>query len=204
MTDHPRPLDLEAYSVGEALPGLEAHLERCAACRDQIAAIERERQALLARLPPPRFIAGVAARRAAADRRARRLRAATAGGLGALAIAAVAAVLVLPSAPAAMRAKGIGVEIFVKRGDLVASLRADGRVRAGDGLRVSLTLPEAQRVSLWFVDAHGRVDPYPGGMRELPAGPNLLSGVTVDRPCVDMVLIIATRDARFERTLPCE
>lgn len=66
---------------------------------------------------------------------------------------------------------------------------------------MALTLPEAQRVALWFVDVHGRVDPYPGGTRELPAGRSVLPGVAVDAPCVDMVLIIAAGDARVEHRL---
>jgi hypothetical protein len=156
---------------------------------------------LLERLPPARFVAAVSARRAVADGQSRRRRF-LAGGLGMACIAA--AIALLPSAPVTgARAKGVGVEIYRNRGGQVEPL-GDGRVRAGDGLRVALTLPEPQRVSMWFVDAHGRVDPYTEGERELPAGPNLLPGVTVDPPCLDMTLIIATRDARFERMISCE
>jgi hypothetical protein len=199
---HPRSVALEAHATGEPAPGVTEHLVDCAACRGQIAVLERERTALLERLPVAQFVARVAVRRETAERRARRRRLAV-GGV-AIAIAA-AAVLVVPSMRSSgTRFKGIGVEIFRKRGAAVDALDARARIRAGDGLRVSLTLPEAQRVVLWFVDAHGRIDRYPGVERELPAGPSLLPGVTVDPPCVDMTLIIATRDGRLERALPCE
>jgi len=199
---HPRCRALEAHATGEPAPGVAEHLADCAACRGQVEALERERGELLARLPAARFVAGVAARRVAVEHHARRRRLAIGGGAVVL---AAAAVLLAPSLRTAdTRFKGFGVEIFRKRGAAVEALDASGRIRAGDGLRVSLTLPQAQRVALWFIDAHSRIDAYPGGERELPPGPTLLPGVTVDQPCVDMKLVIATPDGRLERTLACE
>lgn len=204
MTEHPRIRDLEACAVGEATPELAAHVDGCIACRGHLAKLEHERQALLDRLPPARFVAGVAARRAASERRTRRRRLVVASGLGLAAAAAVVLVLPPPAPATGARLKGVGVEIFRKRGGVVEPLGAAGRVRAGDGLRVSLTLPAPQHASIWFVDAHGRVDPYPGGERELAAGPNLLPGVTVDAPCVDMTLVVALPGGRFEQVVSCE
>jgi hypothetical protein len=200
MTEHPRIRELEAYAVARDDAAIAAHVRACATCGEQIAAIEREREALLHRLPAHTFVAAVAARRAAADRRARSRR-----WLGGSAIACAAAAAVLWLAPTTgVRAKGVGVEVFRKRGERVERFGDGDRVRAGDGLRVSLVLPAAQHATVSFVDARGHVDAYPEGDRDFPAGTTVLPGVTIDPPCIDLTLVIATRDTRLARKLPCE
>jgi hypothetical protein len=141
MTEHPRIRDLEAFTVGEAAPELAAHVDDCIACRDQIAKLEHERQALLGRLPPDRFVRSVAARRAAAERRLRGRRLAIASGLGGLGIAAAVALLLLPPAAPARgaRLKGVGVEIFRQPGwsGIRSALAARHIARVADPARAA-------------------------------------------------------------------
>jgi hypothetical protein len=132
-----------------------------------------------------------------------------------------------PSAADDTRMKGTAIQIFRKRGEQVMPVGDGDRIRAGDGLRIALTLERPDRVSVWFVDRTGRIDPYPGtdpgaalgtdpgpeqgalasGDRptSLAAGYTLLpGGVVVDAPCVDMRLIVQTSAGQLERALRCE
>jgi hypothetical protein len=107
---------------------------------------------------------------------------------------------------AGARLKGVGVEVYRRRGERVELLPDDARVRAGDGLRITLTLPAAGPVSLWFVDADGHVDAFPDATSlPLAAGPNVLPGaVVVDAPCRDLELHVRTAQGEYERSLRCE
>jgi hypothetical protein len=217
---HPRGRDLEAHAAGESTPSspsLVAHLPSCAVCRHRVAALAQDRERQLARLPAAVFVAQVARRREQHAARARRRNiaiVAIASGLG-LATAAAAGLTIVPSVPDVtigstatddVRMKGIGIQVFRKRGEQVAPLATGDRVRAGDGLRIAVTLAQPDRVSVWFVDRNGHIDRYPDEIPPtLAAGDTVLPGaVVVDAPCVDMRLIVQTSAGRLERALSCE
>lgn len=211
MSEHLRTRDLEAFAAGEPGVAGAGHIERCDSCRAQVAALLLERDELLARVPPATFVAAVAARRRTNGSRARRRAVAVLSGLGLTVAAAAGVALVLRSPPpstqtSGVRLKGVGVHVLRKRGEIVAPLEAADRVRAGDGLRLAITLSEPAGISVWFVDRAGRVDRYPGQPQfALAAGETLLPGsVVVDDPCVDMELVVATRAGQFSRKLACE
>jgi hypothetical protein len=208
MSEHPRTRELEGFAAGAAAATIAGHIEDCDRCRGVVAQLTHERERLLARLPAATFVAQVARRREAGARRARRRWLAWGSGVGALAVAAASVLLILRSElpVTGARLKGIGVEVFRRRGERVEPLASDGRVRAGDGLRLSVTLPAADEVSVSFVDAQGRVDAFPGAERlALPAGEHLLPGaVVVDDPCVDLRLVVRTRAGELTRSLTCE
>jgi hypothetical protein len=65
-------------------------------------------------------------------------------------------------------------------------------VRAGDALRIVVTLPHPEPVDAWFVDATGRVDRLlVGGPVSAGAGEHTLPGsAIVDSPCTDMWLVV--------------
>ncbi len=208
---HPRRRELDALAVGEPSAEVARHVEACGRCREQVALVGHERERLLARLPAHTFADQVEARRNASAPPWRRLRPATfLAGLGVAAAAAASLALAVrthPPAPAdGTRLKGVSVEVFRKRGAQVTRLDAGARVRAGDGLRVSLTLPGADQVSIWFVDKAGRIDRFPDATSlALVAGANLLPGaVVIDEPCQDLRLVVATSVGQLERTLTCE
>ena len=227
MNEHPRTRAIEAFAAGEQPDGVADHLEACDRCRGLVAGIAHERERLLARSPAAAFVAQVKLRREAGQRRARRRWFAWGSGLSGLGLAAAAALLLVPrldgsarldgaprpvaptqgpGAGAGVRLKGTGVEVFRRRDEQVERLTDEARVRAGDGLRIAVTLPAAESVSVWFVDAQGRVDRFPEAQPlALGAGENLLPGaVVVDEPCVDLHLVVRTRAGELVRSLRCE
>lgn len=124
-------------------------------------------------------------------------------GLGAGLLAAAAALVLLRPAPRpeGVRWRGGDLTVHRLRGGVVTVLGDEG-VRAGDGLRVVVTLPRPAPVDAWFVDARGRVDRlWPGGPRPLPAGPQALpDSVTVEAPCVDLFLVVVSGAAARPET----
>lgn len=201
---HPSDRAIAAYATGETLVEVAAHAAGCERCRARVAVIELDRVRLLARLPPARFVAAVVAQRdELRARRRRRAAVAVVAAVGALA----AGWLVIPRAPVGeTRLKGTSVNVFRKRGDRVVALDETEHVRAGDGLRVAITVPRPARASVWFVDREGKLDPLPGGDEvALVPGENVLAGaVVVDAPCVDLRLVVRLADLEIERGLTCE
>ena len=198
---HPAALSLERFATGELGPGerarLELHLAACPRCRTEVAAVDADRQALLLRLPPDRFVAALE------DRQARHWwRLAGAGSLG-LVAAAAAAWLVAAPPRSALRAKGIGLVVHLQRGESVRRLGEEETIQAGDALRVALSLPRPARVTAWFADAQGQVEALaPEGPAALAAGEQLLPGsVVVDAPCRDLVLVVGVGEAASPATL---
>jgi len=178
-------LALDQMAAGEdpgALHGeaRRAHLRQCALCESRRLALQADAGALLARRPalglggdgqPPIRPSG------------RRWLA------GALASGAVAAVIVMGAtrkpAPSLRTKGGIGLDLFVKRGDgRVEALLPDAPVSAGDALRFRVSSDGAAGVvALVGVDAAGAVqayDPTPGAFPALSAGERrLLDGSIV-------------------------
>src|SRR5712692_1070124 len=199
MTGHPSGLTLERFSVDDLPPdtreSTRGHLEVCSECRRKLDELERERDSQLRRFSPESLIASI--------RKKRRpfLPLIPALGFGALGLVAAAVVLVLFAPGDRVRLKGTAVAIYRQRGDEVRLLGPEQRIRAGDGLRVVLTLATRQPVAAWFVDAQGRVDRFLSeGSAALERGERPLPGsAIVESPCVDLWLVVATGTGAAQR-----
>ncbi len=198
MSGHPSSLRLERFSVDdlpvEAQERTGAHVQGCDECRRSLGELEQAREDCLRALPPERLLGKIAQKRR--DIRPRRLWI----GLTALTAAAAGAlILVLPQTDR-VQLKGLGVSVYCRRGDQVRLLAPGERIRAGDGLRVALTLANRQPAAAWFVDARGRVDRFlTDGSTALEAGEHALPGAIVESPCVDLWLVVAAGSGASER-----
>lgn len=191
---HPVAIMLERFFVGDLAPperdAVQAHVAACLCCRKYLADLAAARAERLAAVPPALFVSQVAARR----RRGTVQRATRSAAIVALLGAAAALAIIMR--PPEVRYKGSGFFVERQRDGVVTRLGSDLRIRAGDALRVVAVLPQAEPVSLWFVDVSGRVDALFDGPQEMPAGEHALpGGVTVDAPCVDGWIVLATGKA---------
>jgi hypothetical protein len=220
MSLHPSELVLERLSVNdlprEVREETERHVGDCLSCRQFLGELEAEKRERLREVPPEMFMANLARRRKREEQRSRgRLMTIVAGAM----LAAAAMVVVIPRlretpGPGGqvrtdegrgdevrtdqVRLKGgVGVMVHRRRDDAVTALPAEARVRAGDGLRVVVTLDRATVVDVWFVDRQGRVDRlFESGAIELSPGQHALPGsAIVNDPCVDLWLVVATGEA---------
>lgn len=205
---HPSPLSLERFSVGD-LPGsiredIARHVADCPTCDQYLKDLEAMRVDRMAAVPPDEFVALVAARRdrgaSIADRqRRRRLGAA----ILTVAVSAAAAFLLIPrSQPnAPLGLKGAGVTLHRSRGGDERVMTSEDNIRPGDALRVVVTLPRPNQVAAWSVDARGRVDSWlAGGPLALPAGEQAFpESAIVESPCLDLtVVVVVGAAARVE------
>lgn len=191
---HPAAIMLERFFVGDLAPperdAVQAHVAACLCCRKYLADLAAARAERLAAVPPALFVSQVAARRRRGTVQRITRSAAVVALLGA------AAALVVVMRPPEVRYKGSGFFVERQRDGVVTRLGSDLRIRAGDTLRVVAVLPSAEPVSLWFVDVNGRVDALFDGPQDIPAGEHALpSSVTVDAPCVDGWIVLATGEA---------
>ncbi len=192
MRTHPQPALLDRLWAGDLGGDLRiqvaAHAEGCAGCRSYLDGLSSEKEAQLAAVPPGRFVQQLEERLRGQQRRKRRLWL----GAGAAFAAAAAASLLLVPRPGEERAKGAaisGLVVHRKRGDQVRMLEAGARIRAGDSLRVAISLSHPARAAVWFVDARGEVDTVlaPSALR---GGEQTLPGsVVVASPCVDLWVV---------------
>ena len=199
MNGHPSSLQLERFSVedlpAEAQERTRAHVQDCGDCRGSLAELEKAREDCLRQLPPDRLLARISQKRR--DIRQRPL------WIGLTALTAAAAGLALiwffPRSER-VQLRGSGVSVYCRRGDQVHLLMPGERIRAGDGLRVVLTLASRQPAAAWFVDARGRVDRFlTDGSMALDAGEHALPGAIVESPCVDLWLVVAAGSDATER-----
>ncbi len=212
MSAHPAPELLDRFWAddldSDSRAAVGDHARACGECRRYLDDLARENEVALAAVPPEAFVSRLEARIAAPRRRFLR----AAGALVAVAAAAALIVIVPRPAterlPATDRLKGgevAGLVVYRKRGEQIRRLEEGDVIRAGDSLRVSLTLSHPSRVGAWLVDGHGGVEPLvPGGAAELRAGEQTLPGaVTVESPCARLWLVVASGGAtgRVERTL---
>ena len=187
---HPIAFVLERLAVGD-LPADEAaaaraHVDGCAECRAYVDSLGALSEARLAAVPPAAFVARLVDRRRVVRRR---VVAAVTAGAGVL----LAASLILWLPRAGMRLKGGGFALERQRDGVVARVGSDAAVRAGDRLRVIVTLAAPASVDAWFVGVDGHVDALVDAPVAAAAGQQTLPGsVTVDAPCVDGWIVVAT------------
>lgn len=225
MSLHPSELVLERLSVNdlprEMREETERHVADCLSCRQFLGELEVEKKARLREVPPALFMANMERRQKRQERQSRgRLLSIVAGAM----LAAAAMVVVIPrlrdtpgqGGPVRVdkartdegrtdqvRLKGsTGVTVHRRRDNAVTVLPAVARVRAGDGLRVVVTLDRPTAVDVWFVDRQGRVDRLlESGRIELPPGQHPLPGsAIVNNPCVDLWLVVATGESASSLT----
>lgn len=193
MTTHLGGFVLERYSV-EDLPADETaearrHLDECAVCRRRLASLEEQAARDLADLPPAVFMAQVR------ERRARKARWSTAWAGAVLALGAAAGTwLWLTPAPEAdvVLLRGQGVEVQRQRDGVVSRFGPADSIRAGDALRVVVTLPKPASVDVWFLDDEGSVDrPLTNEPVHLAIGEHALpNSAVVSEPCVDLWVVV--------------
>jgi hypothetical protein len=180
----PAPLQLEVLSTGAApSPELGAHLRSCAQCSGYVSALERERQAFLARTPERRLLAALAARKQPPLGFSWPGRWVLAG-LGACALAAV---LLLGPAPSPnVTLKGSGpLEVLVRRAGsvVVEAVGAASVLRPGDSLRFRYTAKAPGFFGLIELDGAGQTTVFvPFGEQHavpLSTGAQLLPGSVV-------------------------
>src|SRR5262249_6961793 len=153
----------------------EEHVAACESCAAVIAKLEAVHKAFAASHPVHQLTAKLAERQ-----RRRSKRWLGFGALGMLSLAAASFLLPVFWPRGGVRLKGGGLALHRKRGDVVRVLSADDRVRAGDALRIVVTLSVPNSVGAWMVDAHGRVDRLVSqGLVTLPAGEQALEGSAV-------------------------
>jgi hypothetical protein len=192
MTTHPRAIDLDRYAVRDLAPAeaarIRGHLEECPRCDQAIRAFQAQDAERMTRVPPATFVARLEERRGRGRSRfGLGLAAAVVAG-GAL---AAAGWLLLPGT-ATTRYKGGGLVLHVRRGQQIARLDSE-HIRAGDALRVTLTVSAPTRAQVWFLDARGRVDRLLPEPIDIGAGEQVLPGaVEVEAPCVDLQVVAAT------------
>ena len=199
MNGHPSSLRLERFSVddlpADAQERIRAHVLGCGECTRSLGELEQAREDCLRQLPPETLLGRIAQKRR--DIRPRRLWI----GFSAFTAAAAALALILffPRTDR-VQLKGTSVSIYCRRGEQVRLLAPGERIRAGDGLRVALTLPYRQPAAAWFVDARGRVDRFlTDGSTALDAGEHALPGAIVESPCIDLWLVVAAGSGATQR-----
>jgi hypothetical protein len=199
VNEHPSRLTIERLSVDDLPSAASAeagrHVASCAACRREVDELRAAQARLVSRMPPDAFMVRMVERRdrGAVLARRRRVRLGAVAVISALAAAAATFALV-PRGGDQIRWKGSGATIHRSRDGTVQVLTGADTIRAGDALRIVVTLPGPESVAVWFVDAHGRVDRLMDeGARHLGAGAQAVPGsAVVDAPCVDMWLVLAT------------
>jgi hypothetical protein len=210
-TIHPGRFELERLWAEDLQPAERAaaarHVADCDRCAAYVAELGADATARLAAVPATEFSARLAARRgrrpgSRGGRRAVRL----AAFASVMAAAAGWALLARDTGPTAtsdgVRFKGAGLAVHVRRGDRTSILSSHDRIRAGDGLRIVVTLPARAPVAVWFVDEAGQVDALlDGESTTLERGEHALPGsATVESPCRDLLAVVAIGDAAARAT----
>ena len=181
---------VEDLPSGE-LEEVRKHLANCFTCDDKLRELKAVHENRLREVSASDFMARLAER--PQPRASSRPLALYSAGL--MAVAACVVLLAFVRGPSSgVRMKGHGVGIFRKRGGDVALLDGFGsnsKIRVGDALRVSVTLERPEKISAWFVDKNGRVDPLVATPIDFEAGQHELPGsAIVEAPCVDLQLVV--------------
>jgi len=217
MSLHPASVTLERLAVGDlsaqASDDTSKHVDACPQCQHFLAELAEATSSCLRSVPPKRVLDAVSDARGRHARLMRWTQLSVAGALAALVL-----ILVSPWATAPVRLKGIGLSVQRKRGNEVRTMDSATGIRAGDALRMVVTLSKPSSVSIWSIDAQGRVDRLgpPGGI-SLGVGEHAFpESAIVESPCVDLWLVLmtgakaeqqlidATREAAEKRIVPGE
>jgi hypothetical protein len=200
MSQHPSRFMLERHCSGD-LPPIERdqtvfHLESCPACQVKVGSIREQAQRDLALYPADEFVANLSVRMGQEVRRVAQFRRVTVIAVAA-AMAAAAAMILVPRPHDTIALRGSGLQVHRNRDGMPKLMESSDHVRAGDALRIVVTLPHPESVDAWFVDATGRVDRLlTGGPMPLGAGEQTLPGsAIVDSPCTDMWLVVGVGPA---------
>jgi hypothetical protein len=144
------------------------HLDACDSCRAYLEELERERADLGERLPSSAFTREVRKRAVGVRNTTPILRLALVGGL--LLILAVSVGLWRFDLSDTTRSMGgLVLTTFLKHGDRVTQIEDRARIEAGDAVRFKLQLPQDGYLSIFFMDAAGRLSWYlPESQEDLP------------------------------------
>ena len=203
MSEHPSRFMLERHCVGDLSPAERDktvfHLQSCPSCQVRVGEIKDQAERDLARFPADEFVAQLSVRMGQQVSRVSQFRRWASVSVAA-AMAAAASLIMMPRrAPMndAVALRGSGLQVHRNRDGMAKLMEGGDRIKAGDALRVVVTLPHPEPVDVWFVDATGRVD------RLLAAGPLSLGGgeqtlpgsAVVDAPCSDMWVVVGVGGA---------
>jgi hypothetical protein len=186
---------LERHCVGDLSPAERDktvfHLESCPSCQVRIGDMKEQADRDLALAPPGEFVTQLSARMGREERRSSAFRRWAAVGVAA-AMAAAAALIIAPRTDDAIALRGSGLQVHRNRDGMAKLMDSGDHIRAGDALRVVVTLPHPEPVDVWFVDATGRVDRLLAtGPASLGTGERALPGsAVVDSPCSDMWVVV--------------
>jgi hypothetical protein len=195
MTDHPSRFMLERHCVGDLSPGERDktvfHLENCTSCQVRVGEMKNEAARELAVSPPDEFVAKLSVRMGREVRRTSPFRR-WAAVSAAAAMAAAAVLIMTPRPQRTVALRGSGLQVHRNRDGIAKLMNTGDRIKAGDALRMVITLPHPEPVDVWFVDATGRVDRLLAtGPLRLNAGEQTLPGsAVVDAPCSDMWVVV--------------
>jgi hypothetical protein len=157
----------------------------------RIGAIKDQAERDLALFPPDEFVGQLSVRMGQEVRRGTQFRR-WAVLSAAAAMAAAAALVMLPRRPDVTALRGSGLQVHRNRDGMAKLMESGDRIKAGDALRVVVTLPHPEPVDVWFVDAKGKVDRLLAtGPLSLGMGEQALPGsAVVDAPCSDMWVVV--------------
>jgi hypothetical protein len=195
MSEHPSRFMLERHCVGDLSPAEHDktvfHLESCPSCQVRIGQMKDQADRDRALMPADEFVSQLSVRLGHEVRRVSQFRRWAAIGAAA-AMAAAATLIMSPRRHDAIALRGSGLQIHRNRDGMAKLMESGDRIKAGDALRIVVTLPRTEPVDVWFVDATGRVD------RLLATGPSTLASgeqplpgsAVVDAPCSDMWVVV--------------
>jgi len=198
MSEHPSRFMLERHCVGDLSPAERDktvfHLQSCPSCQVRVGEIKDQAERDLARFPADEFVAQLSVRMGHEGRRVSQFRRWAAVSVAA-AMAAAATLIMTPrrhDGGDVIALRGSGLQVHRNRGGMAKLMDSGDRIRAGDALGVVVTLPHAEPVDVWFVDATGRVDRLLAtGPVSLGTGEQTLPGsAVVDAPCSDMWVVV--------------
>jgi hypothetical protein len=210
MSEHPSRFMLERHCVGDLSPAERdetiLHLQRCPSCQVRIGDIKEQAARDLARYPADEFVTQLSLRMGHEVRRVSQFRRWAAVGMAA-AMAAAATLILAPRAHEPLDVialRGSGLQVHRNRDGMAKLMENGDRIKAGDALRVVVTLPHPEPVDVWFVDATGRVDRLLAtGAVSVGTGEQALPGsAVVDAPCTDMWVVVGVGAAATSNAEP--
>src|SRR5687768_5350946 len=143
MSEHPSRFMLERHCVGDLSPAEREktvfHLESCPSCQVRVGGIKDEAERELTAMPPDEFAAKLSVRMGREVRRVSQLRR-WAAVSAAAAMAAAAALIMAPRQPGTVALRGSGLQVHRNRDGMAKLMEPGDRIKAGDALRVVVTL----------------------------------------------------------------